>query len=124
MNFDDKQKLINIAKKQPKKEFKKDETNELDDIRQYISDCNIKSFNEKIPAHLVYNRYRHWAKINNVPLRSSVNFFQKFSFFFNKKTTGGSKYYLLHPEGWDLTFESLRISREQYNNGRKAKKKR
>jgi hypothetical protein len=116
-------KLIEIAKKEPKVAFKKDPISDFDDIRQFIADNNIRSHGTaRIPAHLIYTRYVNWCRLNNVEPRKSVGFFKRFKKLFNTKTQNNLSYYLLYPEGWDMTFESLSLSREQYNAEKRRSK--
>lgn len=115
--------LIEIAKKTPKVPFKKDKS-ELDEVKQFILDNNLKSHGTAtVPASVIYARYFQWSRHNSKKPKNPVYFFTRFKLHFNQRIMGNKTYYLLHPEGFDLSIENISLANDEYKKSRKKKSK-
>ncbi len=113
--------LIKIAKLKPRVAFKKDKS-DLDEVRQFITDLNIKPHSTAhVPASVIYSRYFQWSSVNNNKPRTAVFFFTRFKLHFNQKIVAGRTHYLIHPEGFDLSLESITLANVEYLKKRQKK---
>lgn len=118
--------LMEVAKKTLSKPIRSKSKNKnladrTDIIKDFILSENIKSHSSiKVPSILVYDRYYKWANMtSDHKLLSIVSFNKEFAKIFKVVTMGKSKYYLLHPEGFNLSDENYVGLKEKYTNFKK-----
>lgn len=118
--------LMEVAKKRLSKPIKKKTKNKSisersDIIKEFILAENVKSHTSiKVPSILVYDKYHKWATLeNDHKLLTIVAFNKEFGKIFKAVTLSKNKYYLLHPEGFNLSDEHHASLKEKYTNFKK-----
>lgn len=116
---------MEVAKKKLSKPIKKSKNKGIADrtdiIKDFILAESIKSHSSiKVPSILVYDRYYKWNSNREHKLLTIVSFNKEFSKIFKIVMIGRSKYYLLHPEGFNLSDENYASLKEKYTNFKKA----
>ena len=119
--------LMELAKK-PLKDNDKT-LKKLPVIRQFIISEKIRQDEYKIPAILIFDRYKKWAFTHGYKVLSITKFFIEFKKFFEKSVTNKGATYKISPEGFDLSDQYLQevnakyLKEKRISNGKKEAKK-
>ena len=115
--------LMELAKN-PVKDTRK---RNLSPVREFIVSANIVAGDYAIPGLIIYDRYRQWCKANSIVPITNYSFFLEFKLHFTRKVKVDGKYYLLSPEGFDLSpahLSKLKLEHgKRISNGSNKKKK-
>lgn len=119
--------LMEVARKPLSKPIKKRKNKDKsvversEIIKDFILSEKIKSHATiKVASVFVYDRYYKWANlVNDHKILNIVTFNREFSKLFKMLTSGRNKYYLLHPEGFNLSDENYATIKEKYTNFKK-----
>lgn len=94
-------KLLEIANQIPTQPKPRREDNEAE---KFIKEFGIESGETKVPAIVIYDKYKQWRKDKSIEMRL---FFRMFIKFFQKKQTSDGATYLLNPKHFDLRKEHI-----------------
>jgi hypothetical protein len=117
--------LMDLAKN-PIKETRK---TKFSPVKEFIVSAGITAGDYPIPGLIVYDRYRSWCKSYSITPITNYSFFLEFKLHFTRKVKVDGKYYLLNPEGFDLSPQHLSKLRSEhrkrtsYGSSKKKKSK-
>lgn len=108
--------------------LKEDETlAKLPVIRRFIIQDELENGDYKVPAVLIYDRYKDWCQSNQMQIKGYVAFFKEFKHYFKRVQQRDGIFYILSPKGFDLSpqklLEAKATFRKRISNGKKPRKK-
>jgi hypothetical protein len=108
--------LIAVAKNPIKKKLEKQTGSMID---RFISDEKLSTGTVRIHVAIIYDRYVKWCSYNNrIPVKVK-EFSTEFKFYFPKVSNKNGVFYVLSPDGFNISMENQAINKEKYT--KKAK---
>lgn len=111
--------LLQLAQKPLENTFDKRLETAVGPVKYFIISDGLKDGTEKIPSSHVYARYIKWVKNNgNVDLLSIRDFSCELKKYFKRINRYDGVYYLMSPEGFDMSPHALQESRAMFKIGK------
>lgn len=121
--------LMEVAKQKLKKPIKpkkrKEKIIKIDQLKEFVVSEGIKSHHTvRVLSLVVYERYVKWAEATaQEEVMNFINFNREFSKLFKDVMYSKERYFMLHPEGFNISeshYETVREAHKKKKNKKKA----